>query len=191
MSIGGSFSGGPNQLLSTLEILGDPDKFNARLSQLREAEESALRAVALVAPANEIQMVRKATEAARQEAADRLVEVEAEVEATRAKAQHELSVAITNAEAARAEAQAFKTRAREEAEAIKSEAAGVRDLILTERAELYAAQANAEKRSAALDALEQELVRRDNELAQREVDLREKATALKKAQAALTAVLGE
>lgn len=151
MSIGGDFSGGGNsQLMSTLALLADPVRFQAKLAQLKQAEDNANAAMARLALGEDIAKAKTEAEAKLVEA-DK-IRNQAQIDANQAAVTANQRLANAEAEATRiieeAKAQAFEMQA--QAQQAMREAREMRDSASEELNKALTKTVELEAREAAL-----------------------------------------
>lgn len=184
MSIGGSFAGGgqADQMMSMLKVLADPATLATRLEELKKAEESAAKVVALVGPADEILAIRARIEAEKEESARKLIEARETIERAIFDQDQILRTAQSSAgeiiEKAADQALEIKSQANE----LLSVAANREKSVKAEAALLEAEIAAVKNKQLELEALEASLIDRENQLATKKANFLE-------AQRSLTALI--
>ena len=179
---GAGLAGGQSQSFAALELLANPSQLQAKIDQLKDAENSAREQIALAGPASEILSIRAAIDedqAAAQQAVDTALD-QAENITSEAKNQAELIV-----EKATQEANRLTSEAESRNEGAK---------LALNRAENDIAAVESEKRALQvrkdeLDDVEATLHQRADELASREQELAGDRSRLATARDAINAAL--
>jgi cell division septum initiation protein DivIVA len=179
---GAGLAGGQSQSFAALELLANPSQLQAKLDQLKSAEESAREQIALAGPASEILKIR------------------AEIEDDQKAAQGGVDAALDQAEnitsEAKNQAELIVEKATQEANRLTDEAASRNEgaKLALNRAENAMAAVESEKRALQvredeLGDVETSLHQRADELASREQELAGDRSRLATARDAISAAL--
>lgn len=180
MGIGGNFSGESQGSLEALFLLVTNDeKYNARIRELKESEDSAKKYISRIGDADEIDTLKTKAQ-----------EELAKAEAVKAQYFREASTAKTDAEA---EAARIISEARASAESMISEARLREEQSVSRKTAMDAVissmEADIAKRSGLVSAREASLSEREAAVSQREADLKEVSAKVTEKQAFLDAKL--
>lgn len=161
---GAGIAGNQSQSLAALELLANPERLQAKIDQLKAAEDSAREQIALAGPASEILSIRAEIDS-----------LKAQAEETLQDAREQAFSIVTDAEQ---QAQSIVDVAQQDAARTVEDANNVAKAADDQRALATTKVAEAKRELSALQAREDELAEKEAALQQKAADLADQETSL-------------